>query len=397
MDLQQNDKKYLGRDKAALPVQIVKSQGSYLYGPRGEKYIDFLMGWCVGNIGWGNTTVLKKRKNFVGPDYVNPRYLYQPWAELAKILADIMPGQLVKSFRATGGTEAVEIAMQAAMSHTKRYKFVSIEGAYHGHSIGAMSIGDSNFRKWYRNLLPHCYKIKPPLDAKAGYEVEKILSKRDIAAFISEPIICNLGVVIPDKEFFSIIQKACKKYGTLLIIDEVATGFGRTGKLFASEYYNLKPDIMCLGKGITGGYGGLGATIMTHEVAKSMEFDFSFYSTFGWQPLNVEAALTNVKYIIKNKEKLLKNTNEMGNYFEQRLQKMKFKYPAIIRRKGLAIGVEFKKNGYATTIINRCRKNRLLFSDLGPNVFTLFPALNIDRETVEKGLNIIENSIILNH
>lgn len=132
---------------------------------------------------------------------------------------------------------------------------------------------------------------------------------------------------------------------------------------------------------------------MTREVAKSMEFDFSYYSTFGWQPLNVEAALANVKYIVRNKERLLKNANEMGNYFEQRLQKMRYRYPAIIRRKGLAIGVEFKKDGYATTIVSRCRKNKLLFSDLGPNVFTLFPALNIDRETAEKGLNIIEKVI----
>ena len=388
------DKKYLGRDvPPALVVEIVKSKGSFLYGPKGEKYIDFLMGWCVGNVGWGEKEILKRVRSFKGPDYVNSHYLYKSWVELAELLAKITPGNLVKSFRATGGTEAVEIALQAAMSHTKRYKFISIEGGYHGHSIGAMSIGGSHFRSKYKNLLSGCNKIKPPLNVEAGKKIEKLLSKKDIAAVIMEPIVCNLGVVIPEQKFFDIVQKACKKYGTVFIIDEVATGFGRTGKLFASEHYNLKPDIMCLAKGLTGGYGGLGATIMTKKIAKSMEWDFSFYSTFGWHPLNVEAAIANLKFLIKNKKKILKNTEKMSKYFEKRLKSMKFKYPADIRIRGLAIGVEFKKKGYATEIMKKCIKKGLLFSDLNPHIFTLFPALNIDKKIAKRGLDILESCI----
>ena len=392
-NLKKKDNRYIGRDVPAAPIEVVRSESNFLFGPRDKKYIDFLMGWCVGNIGWGEEEVLKKVKTFKGPDYVNPYYLYKPWAELAETLAKITPGKLVKCFRATGGTEAVEIALQAAMAHTKRHKFISIEGSYHGHSIGAMSVGQSYFRTHYKNLLPHCYKIKPPLDARAGKKVEKILKKRDVAAFISEPIICNLGVVIPDKEFFNIVQRACKKYRTIFIMDEVATGFGRTGKLFASGHYGLKPDIMCLAKALTGGYGGLGTTITTKEMAKSMEFDFSFYSTFGWHPLNVEAAIANVGFILKNKEKILKNVNRMSKYFEERLNSMKFKYPVAIRIKGLAIGVEFKKKGYATDIVDRCMKKGLLFSDLGFCTFTLFPALNINEKTAKKGLDILESCI----
>lgn len=167
------DKKYLGRDIPPVPIEITGSKGDYLYGPRGEKYIDFLMGWCVGNIGWGVREVLDRVSRFKGPDYVNPHYLYKPWAELAELLAKITPVNLVKSFRATGGTEAVEIALQAAMAHTKRYKFVSVEGSYHGHSIGAMSIGSSDFRSRYKNLLPGCYKIKPPLNVHVGEGLRK--------------------------------------------------------------------------------------------------------------------------------------------------------------------------------------------------------------------------------
>lgn len=391
MNLEKKDKKYLGRDVPPLPIEVVKSEGSFLYGKDRKKYIDFLMGWNVGNIGWSLEEIIGKVKQFKGPTYVNPYYLYKPWVKLAEILAKITPGKLTKSFRATGGTEAVEIAIQAAMVHTGRCKFISIEGSYHGHSVGAMSIGSSDFRKYYKNLLPGCYKIKPPLNVRAGKEVEKILKKRDIAAFISEPIICNLGVIMPDREFFNIARDACKKYGTLLIMDEVATGFGRTGKLFASEHYGLEPDIICLGKGLTGGYGALGATVTTEEVAKSMEFDFSFYSTFGWHPLNVEAAIANIKFILKNK--LWEKATKMGEYFEEKLKKIKFKYPAEIRVKGLAIGIEFKKKGYAAQVVRRCFKKGLLISDLGPYIFTIFPALNIDEKIAGQGLNILEKCI----
>lgn len=392
MKSNKKDQIFLARDVPAVPIEIKKSDSNFLYDIKGKKYIDFLMGWCVGNIGWGNKEVRNKLKKFNGPDYVLPSYQYKPWAKLAELLAKITPGKLTKSFRATGGTEAVEIALQAAMSHTNRHKFISIEGSYHGHSIGAMSIGSSDFRRQYKNLLFYCNKIKPPLDNKAAKKVEKLLNNKDIAALIMEPIICNLGVIIPEKEFMTRIQKACKKYGTLLIIDEVATGFGRTGKMFASEHFNLKPDIMCLAKGISGGYGGIGATITTEEVAKSMEYDFSFYSTFGWHPLSVEASIANIKYIMKN-NKILKNTLEMSDYFQERLATMKYKCDTEIRIKGLAIGIEFEQDGYSLEILSKCFKSGLLFQDLGENILTLFPALNIDYKTAKKGLDIFEECL----
>ncbi|OHA00435.1 MAG: aminotransferase [Candidatus Sungbacteria bacterium RIFCSPHIGHO2_02_FULL_47_11] len=393
MNTKQKDKKYLGRDEAPRSLVVAKSKGVFVYDERGRKYIDFFMGWCVGNIGWNVEKVIEKLKKFNGPNYVSPGYMYKGWVELAELLAKIAPGKLTKSFRATGGTEAVEIALQAAMTHTKRHKFVSIEGSYHGHSIGAMSIGSSDFRSWYKNLLPNCYKIKPPLDEMAAREVERILSKREVAAFISEPVICNLGVIIPDKKFFDIVQATCKKYGTLLIADEVATGFGRTCKMFASEHYNLKPDILCLAKGATGGFGALGVTMMTDEIAKSFKFCFSLYSTFGWHPLNVEAAVANIKYFLENKSALLKNAEKLSGYFEQRLKQMEFRYPAEIRVKGLAIGVVFNKTGYAGEIILRCLQNGLLLADASAHNFIIFPALNMDIKVAKKGLDILERCL----
>lgn len=392
MNIQKNDKKYLGRERIPRPLIVSKSSGSYLYDISGKKYIDFSVGWCVGNIGWNVKEIVSEIKKFNGPTYVNPGYYYKDWVKLAELLAKITPSGLIKTFRATGGTEAVEIALQAAMSHTKRHKFISIEGSYHGHSIGTMSIGSSKFRDWYENLLPHCYKIKPPLNEEAAMKVKQLLSKKDVAAFISEPIICNLTVEIPDRIFFDIVQVACKKYGTLLIVDEVATGFGRTGKMFASEYFNLKPDIMCLAKGITGGHLPMGATIMTKEVAKSFEFDFSFYSTFGWHPLSVTAAIANIKYFIKNKKMLLSNASQASQYIEQRLKKMRFAHPSSIRIKGLAVGVTFLNNGYAKEIIDRCLEKGLLLAPSGTD-FMILPSLDISKKILKTGLDILEQCL----
>lgn len=371
---------------------IIKSQGSYLIS-NNKKYIDFLTGWCVGNIGWGNKQIRKAIKDFNGLDYVSPSFLYRPWVELAELLAQITPGKLTKSFRATGGTEAVEIALRAANALTKRHKFLSIEGSYHGDSIGTMSIGASTFRDHHKDLLFHGYKIKPPLNKITLEKVEKILSGQNVAALIMEPIICNLAVVIPDKDFMQGIQKACKKNETLLIIDEVATGFGRTGKMFASEHFNLQPDIICLAKAISGGYGALGAVVTTKEVAKAMEFESSFYSTYGWHPLSVTAAIINIQFLLNNKDEIFKNAAIISQYFNERLTAMTFKSKTKIPICGLAIGIEFESSQEAKRIVEGSRKKGLLLSKHSDNEITIFPALNIKKAIAKKGLDILESCI----
>lgn len=387
------DRRFLTRDSAIIPIEIKKSDGAYLYDTRGKKYLDFITGWCVGNVGWGNKQITKRLKQFSGPAYVLPDYLYKPWADLAEALAKLLPSNLTKSFRATGGTEAVEIALQAAMSYTGREKFISIKDSYHGHSIGAMSLGLSDFGKWYKNLSPETIKFSLPLNTVTARKIAARLARRDIAAYISEPIILNLGVEIPTREYFDIVAGACKKYGTLLIIDEVATGFGRTGKMFGLEHYGLRPDIVCLAKAITGGYGALGATIATSEVAKAMNFDFSFYSTFGWHPLNVEAALGNIHFWQKNKSALLKNANTIGKLFRQHLTKFPFKSKFELRQIGLAIGLKFSQAGYAATIKQRAIKNRLLVSTSDPYSLVIYPPLNINTTIAKQGLELLKKSI----
>jgi acetylornithine/N-succinyldiaminopimelate aminotransferase len=373
---------YFARKDANPKLEIQDAQGSYLIDQNGKKYIDFAMGWCVGNIGWNNEEVEQAIKTFQGPSYVSPHFEYRPWLELAQMLAEITPRNLTKSFRATGGTEAVEIALTAAMEHTGRNKFIGVEGAYHGNSLGARGIVSDvqGLFDWKR--------IKPPLTEETLHSLEKLLKDKDVAALVMEPVICNLSVHIPSQKFMQEMARICHEHGTLVIMDEVATGFGRTGKMFASEYFEFLPDIMCLAKGITGGAAGLGATIMTEEVARSLEQKRFPFSTYGWHPLGVAAAIANIQYFQKNWNHLSENIRSMSEYFRQRLADIKFEVTPEIQIMGLAISLKFEKQDYAQRLAAQAKDMGLIVSD----GILMFPALNIDFETVRSGLDILEEA-----
>ena len=384
-------RRFLARDDSP-ELEVAKVNGSYLYDTSGRKYVDFVMGWCVANLGWNNRAVKKRGERFRGPDYIYPYYAYKPWDQLAELLLSIAPKNLGRCFRATGGSEAVDIALQAALIHTGRRKLVSLEGSYHGNSLAGLSIGDSENREHCKNLLPHCDRIRPPLDAKALDDIERRLKRRDVAAFIMEPISINLGVLIPRPDFMTALQRLCRNFGTLLIADEVATGFGRTGNLFACEHFKLKPDIMCVAKAITGGLGGLGAVMTTPAVAKSMEEHGNFYSTYGWHPRSVDVALATIRYLKKNQTRLLCDVMALSSYFLERLSQIPFKRFKALRIQGLAIGIEFENEDYADEVQSRCRRNGLLTSTQGPTLL-LLPALTMDQRLAEKGLHILARSI----
>ena len=373
-------------------VQVSRSKGSFLFDAKGRKYIDFVMGWCVGNFGWGNPEIVRAAERYRGPDYVYPEYSYKPWGELARMLASLAPGGLTKCFRATGGSEAVELALQAALLHTGRRKFLSLEGSYHGNTLGALSIADSENRKKYKNLLPNCHKIETPLDSHALGKIETRLKRRDVAAFIMEPISINLGVLIPDRGFMTELQRLCRRYGTLLVMDEVACGFGRTGKIFASEHFDIEPDIICLGKAITGGVAGLGATITTEEVGKSLEEDGNIWSTFGWHPRSVAVAIATLRYLVRNKKRLLDNVDRMSLYLAERLLGMDFERTPSLCVKGLAIGVDLGDEDYASRVEEKCRRKGLLVVSQDESIL-LLPALTIDRAVAKRAMDILEASI----
>lgn len=393
MKTKEKDRKYFGRGSEALDLNLTKAKGSLIYDEKGKKYIDFLGGSGVGSLGWDNEEIEREIRKNDRPSYVYPHFYYEPWTELAKLLAEITPAHLTTSFRTTGGSEAVEAAIQMAMMYTGRKKFVSIEGSYHGNTIAAISLGASSKHSSFPNLLPGCEKIETPLDEKALELVEEKLKNKEVAAFIMEPVICNLGVVIPSPNFMEKLDKLCKAYGTLLIMDEAITGFGRTGKLFATEHYNIKPDMICMAKAMSAGHAGIGAVIITDEVADKVEEEVGLYSSYGWHPISVDASLITIKYLKSHREDLFRNVGEIGQIFKEKLGEIKFKNGAEIRIKGLAVGIDVRKEEYATNIKEASLKQGLLMNTEGSSI-VFFPALNIERETVLEGLEILRSSVM---
>lgn len=382
MQTSPRETKYFAKSTEAKSVRIRDAERSYLISEEGRRYIDFSSGWCVGNLGWKHPQIEEAIRNFKGPTYIYPHFEYEPWIELAGLLSKIAPGKLSKCFRATGGTEAVEIALQAAMIYTNREEFVAIDGAYHGNSIATRGlVEDSPFFKWK--------KLKAPLNEESLKDLEKLLKDKKVAALIMEPISMNLDVMIPEAAFMEGMQVLCRKYGTLIIMDEVATGFGRTGKLFATEYFGIKPDIMCIAKALSGGAAPIGATLMIDEIGEAMQKKSLPYSTYGWHPLSVAAAIASVHFFQKHWDKLRDNIHLMNEYFQQRFSQMKFKISPEIRVMGMAMHLDFGKSDYGEKVSEKALKKGLILA----GGLTIFPALDIDFETAKRGLDILEESL----
>lgn len=382
MQIHSREEKYFAKSEEARPLRIKDAERSYLMSENGKKYIDFSSGWCVGNLGWKHPQIEEAIRNFKGPTYIYPHFEYEPWIELASLLSKITPGDLTKCFRATGGTEAVEIALQAAMAHTGREEFVGIDGAYHGNSIATRGlVEDSPFFNWK--------KLKPPLNEESLHDLEKLLKGKKVAAFIMEPVSMNLDVMIPETAFMKGMQELCRKYGTLVIMDEVATGFGRTGKLFATEHFGIEPDIMCLAKALSGGAAPIGATLMTEKVGKSLQEENFPYSTYGWHPLSVAAAIASVRFFREHWTDLKENIQFMNEYFQQRFSQMEFKKSPKMNIMGMAMHLDFGKSDYGEKVTERAFKKGLILA----GGMTLFPALDIDFGTAKEGLDILEKSL----
>ena len=366
----------LAREEAPA-LHVARSKGSFIFDTRGRKYIDFTSGWCVGNFGWGRPEAERALRSFRGPEYVYPPYGYRPWEDLAALFLSLAPGRLARCFRATGGSEAVDLALQAAMLHTGRRALMSLKGAYHGNAIGGLSVGEGRF-------LPACYKVRPPLDERAVGVIETRLKRRDVAAFILEPVSINLGVVAAEKPALRKVQALCRRYGTLLIADEVACGFGRTGRLFACEHYGLSPDLMCVAKAVTAGVGAMGAVLVTAPVARSMEKNGTFWSTYGWHPRSVAAAIATLRWVRRERRGLLDHVAELSALFNERLSRLPHD---DLRVQGLAIAVDTGPR--AGRIEERCRRKGLLLT-AEENTVLLLPPLTLERRVAERGLDILE-------
>ena len=374
--LEQTEREFLGRTGESIDLQIVSATGSRVIDAKGRSYIDLQMGWCVGNLGWNHPAIVERLRDFTGPSYVAPQMRYEPWVELARQLAEVAPGDLSRVFRAVSGTEAVEQALQIAQAVTGRTKHVGLANAYHGNSLG---------------VREHVLKqLAPPFDDKALDRLETHLKRGDVAAFVLEPIVINLGVEVPTEDFMRGARELCDQYDTLLVFDEVATGFGRTGRMFATEYFDVVPDIMTLGKAITNGHAPLAATITTPVIADALD-DLSFYSTFGWHPLAVEAALANLEYWRDHHHELVDNIDRRSGEFLARLIVLPWQHTAEIRIKGLAIAIKLEED-YVSKVVERCRERGLLVGDDDEHL-VMYPALTLDDNDTRDALDILERAV----
>ena len=376
----------LAQSKSAARFEVVRTEGCRVFAADGRNAIDFQSGWCVGNLGWSRPEIERALSDYDGPAYVYPGHGYAPWEELGSALVAIAPPGLRRCFRATGGSEAVEIALQAAMLHTGRARFVTIDGCYHGNTLGPNSIGDAETRSLFPSLgLPAPRTIKPPLDEARLAQVETALKPRDVAAMILESVICNLGALVPEPAFMRGIQELCSRYGTLLILDEVATGFGRTGRMFAAELSGVRPDMMTLAKAITGGFAPMGATLTSAAIADSM-LEVGAYSTYGWHPRSTATALANLAWWRNEGEALLAHVGAINALFVKRLAALGL---GSVRGEGLALGIATGSEEKAERIKARCLKQGLILAAEG-DVVALFPPLVIDEATALEGLDILE-------
>jgi 4-aminobutyrate aminotransferase len=403
------------------PLVVESAHGSLVKDVDGNQFIDFAAGIAVLNVGSTNEKVVaavrKQAGKFLHYSYTD--FYYENLVDLSERLAKLVPGDFGKMvYFGNSGAEATEAAMKLARNYTRRPLFLAHTGAFHGRTMGALSLTASKpiQRKGSIPLIPevvhfpfaYCYRCPwkqtfPECDYycidyfKEQY-LDKFVNVDEIAAYFFEPIQGEGGYIVPPPDYFKRME-FLKKEGVLFVDDEIQTGMARTGAFFAIEHFGVVPDIVNLAKGIAAGLP-LSATVAKSEVMKSWK-PGQHASTFGANPVSVEAALATLDVI--SSEKLLGNARRLGRKAMKRLIEMKEKYEIVgdVRGMGLFIGVEIVKDKKtkargdleAGQIIEHCFKNGLLVITAGHNTLRIVPPLNISEEELFEGLDILEDAI----
>lgn len=324
--------------------QFVKAEGTLVWDSEGNEYIDFLGGYGSLNLGHNHPEIIEAINKIKGLPNILQASMGTMSAVLGYNLAQITPGDLKRSFFGNSGAEAVEGALKLARAATKKSKFIYCTGSFHGKSFGALSVtGREKYQKAFAPLLPNCVAV-PYGELQ---QLEKELCSLDTAAFIVEPIQGEGGINVPPPGYLRKARELCTRYGALLIVDEIQTGFGRTGDLFACDFEEVIPDILCLAKSLGGGIMPIGAYITTEKIWEKayggMDNALLHTSTFGGNTWAAAAAIAAINYLVEHG--MAQEAREKGNYLLGRLQDFKHKYPLVkeVRGRGLLIGVEFEK------------------------------------------------------
>jgi 4-aminobutyrate aminotransferase len=400
---------------------VVKAEGAYIEDTNGHRYLDF-HGNNVHHIGYGHPKLKKAiAEQMDALPFAPRRFASESALALAKKLVEIAPDTLSKVLFTTGGSDAIEVALKIARAATGRHKTISFWDAFHGAGFGAASVGGEQLFRSHiigpllsgtEHVAPFaCYRCPygyPDLNGEAQIEicqttcasfVRYVLEKEgDVAAVIAEP--ARAVPYIPPPGYWKMVRQACNDHGALLIFDEIPTGLGKTGKMFACEHDDVVPDILVLGKALGGGILPIAAVLAKSELDVAGEFAFGHY-THEKNPVTAKAALTTIEII--EQEGLVENAAVLGKYMLEQLNLLKAKHSTIgdVRGRGLLVGVELVLNqeektpadDLAEDVLYRCLSKGLSFKLTMGNVLTLTPPLIITKTQIDLALKIIDQSL----
>lgn len=405
---------------------IVKGEGVWVYDEAGKRYLDLDSGVTRPvHVGHGREELARAAyEQMCEMAYFTPmRYANVPAMKLAELLAGITPGGINRFTFECDGSEAVESAMKLARQYhyysgdKGRFKIISRRGAYHGvNGIAVRALGTINHMRQMMEPLapggvfiesPYCYRCPhnltyPACDIACATDLKRIVEfegPEQFSAFIGEPIQQGFGALKPPDEYWTLIREICDQYGILLIIDEVICGFGRTGKMFATEYFDVKPDILTMAKGITSGYVPLGGAGCTDKVLEPIQM-FNHLHTYGNHPVSCAVGIKNLDIIIK--EKLVENSAAMGAYFLDGLRGLQDR-PSVgeVRGNGLWLAIDFTTDrktraSYPAenllSMVRRAKQKGVITKLMGP-ALEFAPPLIITKDEIDFALKVLEECI----
>lgn len=357
------------------PIALVRGKGARVWDAQGREYIDCIGGHGVAIVGHANPEVALAIAEQASRLMVCPSsFCSDMRAELLEALIGIAPSGLARAFLCNSGAEAVEAALKIARLLTGRRRLVAAMRGFHGRTLGALSVTwRREYRAPFEPLVPEVHFV-PYGDLAA---MEAALAGEEAAAVILEVVQGEGGVIVGTGEYLKGVQSLCRKYGTLFIVDEVQTGFGRTGRMFACQHHGLEPDLLCLAKGIAGGVP-MGAVLIHERLGRMPPRKHG--STFGGSPLACAAALAAIRFI--QKERLPQRAAELGAYFMERLRGIESPTVREVRGLGLMVGVELKEK--AAPYLSALAERGILALSAGATVIRFLPPLVISREELDQ-------------
>jgi acetylornithine/succinyldiaminopimelate/putrescine aminotransferase len=368
-----------------LAFEISKAEGCLLYDVKGKEFIDLIGGISVANIGHRHPKVIEAIKAQLDAYMhvmVYGEFIESPQVQYAKLLTDNLPASLNSVYFANSGAEAIEGSMKLAKRITNRTQIIAFKNSYHGSTQGALSIiGDEYWRNAFRPLLPDVLHLE-----YNSFESLDEISERT-ACVIAETIQAEAGIIIPSKEWIQALRKKCSETGTLLILDEIQAGFGRTGKLWGFEDFQIIPDILVLGKALGGGMP-LGAFIADKKLMSAFTENpvLGHITTFGGHPVCCASGMSSMKVLLE--EKLIDGVKVKEELLKSLLVHKKIK---AVRSFGLWIAVEFDSFETNKKIIDECIKNGVMtdWFLFASNCLRISPPLTISEEQIKKACKII--------